>query len=959
MGAGEVLIGRQEELACLLELAGVTGTPPPGTRVALLAGEPGIGKTRLTRELIRRLPATATVLVGEAEPGSLGRPFELLLSALDGRPDVDPDDLDALTDARRPQIERLRIGLRLVSRIVAPPEPASRGQRAGTGAGATATSATVGPTVVVFEDLHWADSESITLFERIADLDGDRLLVGTYRPAEVIRRNPVAGLLDRLERRHEVYHVRLKRWTSEETSAYLASVIGRPPPYRAAMSLHNRTGGNPFFVEELLRGVTGEDIERMCDRPLPWSLAETLRRQVEDLAPVHQRLVEAAAVLGTRVPFDLLAAVTGLAEADLIEGLRELVRQGVLTETGEDEFAFRHALVREAIEGRLLGRERRRLHEAALDALLAMSPDTGAGRGSGQAGRGPDWALLAKHARGAGRYADMLRAARDGSDAYLAMGSAFQALQLAETGLEEEPDDLTLLRNAARAAWLAGLSDDADAYAVRWLAAAGDRADESVAALTLRIRLAAERSDDAALTELSGLVVTLVDQLSGRDAGLARAQAAAILAYSARFRGLDDEALHWADRTIAMVDALAGSDDAVSPADLEAVRLAALLEKGRVLVGRVVTLDEGRALLFEVAGRAEAAEEWLVAATALNSLVHTPPVGGVRETARLLERMRTAAERSGSQRLAVAAYYQGRARLFMQKGKLAGAIDAIERGRAQDLGYRRSETRSDFHGVFLAGLRLEAGDLDEAERITDEIADVPGPKISLPGLRFHLACRRHDLLRARDLLPEVVAAVRSTGGSYGEFLHDLVAAAIVAPLTPDEISKLIDSLDGPGVEPSYRHLVQGQLAEAYGDIDEALEHYLAAGGATDLPPAPSGTAHVGAARMLLARGRPEEARRHLDRATQLLAGWSGWRVAELTAVRRRLDGGDDPGSGGPRLTAREREVAQLVAEGLTNAELAQRLFISPRTAAVHVSNILRKLGVSSRTGVAQALAELD
>jgi Response regulator containing a CheY-like receiver domain and an HTH DNA-binding domain len=82
-------------------------------------------------------------------------------------------------------------------------------------------------------------------------------------------------------------------------------------------------------------------------------------------------------------------------------------------------------------------------------------------------------------------------------------------------------------------------------------------------------------------------------------------------------------------------------------------------------------------------------------------------------------------------------------------------------------------------------------------------------------------------------------------------------------------------------------------------------------------------------------------------------------VAELTAVRRRLDGGDDPGSGGPRLTAREREVAQLVAEGLTNAELAQRLFISPRTAAVHVSNILRKLGVSSRTGVAQALAELD
>src|SRR5262249_6029546 len=151
-----------------------------------------------------------------------------------------------------------------------------------------------------------------------------------------------------------------------------------------------------------LRGV---DLDELCERPLPWSLAEALRRQVEHLEPAHQRLVEAAAVLGNRVPFDLLAAVTGMAEGELIWALRELVSQGVLVETSGDEFAFRHALVREAVGERLLGRERRRLHEAALDALLA-GPVT-------------DWALLAKHARGAGRYDDMLRAARDGSDAYL------------------------------------------------------------------------------------------------------------------------------------------------------------------------------------------------------------------------------------------------------------------------------------------------------------------------------------------------------------------------------------------------------------------------------------------------------------------------------------------------------------------------------------------------------------
>src|SRR6185369_11340424 len=107
-----------------------------------------------------------------------------------------------------------------------------------------------------------------------------------------------------------------------------------------------------------LRGMAGDDLEKLCERPLPWSLAEALRRQAEDLEPAHQRLVEAAAVLGNRVPFDLLAAVSGMPEGELIWALRELVRLGVLTETGEDEFVFRHALVREAVQERLLGRER-------------------------------------------------------------------------------------------------------------------------------------------------------------------------------------------------------------------------------------------------------------------------------------------------------------------------------------------------------------------------------------------------------------------------------------------------------------------------------------------------------------------------------------------------------------------------------------------------------------------------
>jgi DNA-binding CsgD family transcriptional regulator len=118
-----------------------------------------------------------------------------------------------------------------------------------------------------------------------------------------------------------------------------------------------------------------------------------------------------------------------------------------------------------------------------------------------------------------------------------------------------------------------------------------------------------------------------------------------------------------------------------------------------------------------------------------------------------------------------------------------------------------------------------------------------------------------------------------------------------------------------------------------------------------LLPATKGSGHVGAARCLLALGDLDGARQHVRTAEPLLARWSGWRVAELSALRGRLGLGA-PVAGDQALTPREREVAVLLAEGLTNAELARRLYISPRTAAVHVSNILSKLNLESRTQIA-------
>jgi len=899
-----MMVGRDRELRQLSRLA-----ESRRPHVAVVAGEPGIGKTRLINEFLGTLSGDLVVLVGHAEPGSLARPYEVLLDAVDGRFGVPEEQLVALADPTRSSVERLHIGLSIVDEIVDDQ-----------------------PSVIVIEDLHWADSESAALFERMADQTGPRLLVATYRPDEVTSRRPVAALLERLERSYTVTHVGLNRLSEADTGALVAAITGAPAPFRTVAALHQRTGGNPFFLEELVRGHEAADLETLDEHPLPWNLAELLRRQVDDLEPQAQQVVEAAAVLGHRVPFDLLATVSGADERELIAVLRELVDRGVLVESGEDELSFRHVLLREAIAAQLLGRQRRRLHEAALDALLAEG--------------GSDPAMVAQHARAAGRYDDMVDAARRGTALYLSIGSAYQALQLAELGLDEAGDDPDLLAGAARAAWLAGLVEDAGGYARSWRdhsTTVSDRAD----ALYLLIRLAWELDDTEEMRRLTADVEQLIEELPpGADQALAMTAVAQASWLDDRL----DDALEWSDRALALADEL----------DLPHVRVAALVEKGGALTDRAATSDEGRALLAEVVDEAEELGEWVLAARGLNTLVSQAPPSSPSEHSEMLERMRTDAERAGFESLSVAAYFQGRARLKMHRGELNAAISALHLGRDRERSYLRRGRRADYHSVFLAGLHLEAGRLDEASELIDELRDVRISGTGVPGLVFHLACRRGHLGAAEKALDEVYAGLSEQSWRSESQTHDLVSAGIFAGLPHATLDRIGRELMDPDGMQEYRWLVDAQLTEARGDAEEALKGYESAADATALLPHVRGTAAAGAARCLLGLGRTEPAAERAGAAAELLASWGGWRVAQLDEVQLRLGitpaDGHGAVTGLAALTRREREVASLVADGLTNAELARRLYISPKTAAVHVSNILRKLGVASRTEVTDALA---
>src|SRR5688572_16676256 len=218
-GLSPEMVGRDEELGRLLGV--LAGACRP--EIALVGGEPGLGKTRLIQELVARVPERTTVLVGQADPGSLGRPFALARDVLEGH--VGPERLpggEGAPAGRHALHDALRDAVALFRELTA-------GQRA----------------LVVFEDLHWADAESLELFERLAGPDGGPVvLVGTYRPSDLSRGHPAAELVVRLERRHSVHHLRLDRLNRADVSRLVAAVFGQPATFRTVDVLHDRTGGN-------------------------------------------------------------------------------------------------------------------------------------------------------------------------------------------------------------------------------------------------------------------------------------------------------------------------------------------------------------------------------------------------------------------------------------------------------------------------------------------------------------------------------------------------------------------------------------------------------------------------------------------------------------------------------------------------------------------------------------------
>jgi DNA-binding CsgD family transcriptional regulator/tetratricopeptide (TPR) repeat protein len=781
-----------------------------------------------------------------------------------------------------------------------------------------------GRTALVIEDLHWIDADSAEVIDRIARQPFPQLVVvATLRAGDLVRGAPGGDLVLRLERRNEVDQFRLDRLDRVEVGAMMAAITERPVSSAAVEVVFRRSAGVPFVVEELVRWA-GPDVCSLdiAEAQLPWSLEEAVRQQVAGLAAEERGIVEALAVYGEPAAFEVLAGIVDLDERELVQRLRALIERGVVVESREDRLWFVHALVADSVAGQLLGRERRRLHERCLD-VLQQSTD-------------PDTAAMARHARGAGRFDDVASIARAGAGRYLGAGASFQALRLACEGLAEEPHDPELLSVATRAAWRLDFLPEALAHAQQWLDFTHDEHDR-IEALRYVTRLHLEVGEHDACERTLAQLVGIAES-DDQELGL-QAHAEAAVAQIRMMQMRNDEAIAWADRAIEHARAV-GDDGVVASALVE--RSSALSHGGDRDVA-LVAMEEAIAAALAVD------DDVLVSRAITNSIGLLPPHGA--QARDLRRRLRVAVQASGLDKLGTyGALWWGAMDAHAVGDQLAfrRLLESVSSMPPTPLGHDEGFL---LQHAWLAG---EEGRVDRSRSLLT--GHVPTKEhCEHSRVQLQLAALERDEVEGRRWFEQLLSDAPPPDDWWTtDLIVDVAAAALTIGIPPDEIEgRLIDGwLAGHPSRVRLSVLVRPMLDAADGRPADAVVGFAdVLPGIDDVATRPVvSSLHLAHAGALLAAGHRNEALESARRAVAGLERWPGWRRDRAEAMVRRLEGSASRAEGD--LTARELEVAALLAEGLTNGQVAERLFISPKTAAVHVSNILAKLGLSSRAEIA-------
>jgi DNA-binding CsgD family transcriptional regulator/tetratricopeptide (TPR) repeat protein len=922
------LRGRDAELAVVGER--LTRARAGGGATIFIEGPSGFGKTRLLTEaadMARRLG----VQVGTAAVDVRDRlvPMGVLIEALfDGSPPLLDRgalrDLPMLAEQRYWLLEELEALL----------------ERA----------ALESPLLVCLDDLQWADGGSLAavrkLPQRLSSVPIVWLLAfrGEEAPAEL------RTAIGRLEEVIGAQTLLLEQLDDQAVGQVIADVV-RAEADPGLLEIAERAGGSPFLLVELLRGLLEEGLVRvdsahaaLVAARLPARLRDSMRDRLDRMSPQARQVAGVGSVLGRRFSFDQLGAMLALPLSALLEPVAELLRSDLLTEEG-DSLTFRHDLIREAVGEALPASARRALQRQAVDVLLASgsSPLEVARQLVESAEPGDETAV-----------ATLLKAAEalGTSDPGAAADLSQRALELAPRGHRLRgplvAQTVVFLHAAAR-------SQEAKAFAETALRDALPPAQEAEVLLSVAgmFAISADTRADAGIEALA---------LAGLPTDL-RTRHLARLGYNLLAAGRQEEAhpILAEARANAGVRADAGSalwlalaEGALEYADgrfkqsLEtfegAVR--AGLDAGEDAGGRVAQLWRGE--LLAVLDRLD-------------------------ESLQLTDDGVAAAQRD-RQAWALRLFEMWRGRRLLQTGRIADAAAVLE-GQFTPEDANLVASVHDASGVVALGrVALHTGDA----HLTRQTAAIARAMLaqSAPVIGRHGAW----VLALQAMAEGDAAGARAWLAALGEeertsilplqpidVTNDVHVVRIAIGAGDDELAQSTLAIaehraqlnfDVPSMAATAAH-VRGLLWSSHEELANAVALF-----ANSPRPLARASAHEDLGRVLLDRAARTDGLDHLGQALELYARagatWDASRVRgrlRAQGVRRRLVTPARPATGWAGLTDSELAVVRIVAEGRTNREVAERLFLSPHTVSSHLRHAFTKLAVNSRVELTRIVLE--
>jgi DNA-binding CsgD family transcriptional regulator/tetratricopeptide (TPR) repeat protein len=976
-----VLVGRQPAMDALR--GAVERAPAEGRCVILVEGEAGIGKSRFLAEFAREI--AADIEGGISTRLAFGHGILLVEGPLPYGPIVELlDELAHLADD--PVAERLttlRDGLSGMVAGAVPSSPGVRGPLFLELREALIAAAGQGRLILVIDDAHWADRSTLDLIAYLASrLAGTSVvLLLSYRSDELDRRHPLRPLLAELQRGLVVERIVLEPLPRAAVADLIRGISGREIDAAFSERVLDLADGNPFHVEQLL-ALGGPS------RSLPASLRDVLLARIERLDPLTLAVVRDAAVVGREIEARLLALVSSRTDSVVRQALGEAVELFILNPTAEGHrYSFRHALIREAVYEDLLPADRVALHRRVADALTAQ-PDLASASPVAAA------AELARH-RDAAQQPELARelyAIAGGvamrARAWSEAASAYERVLALDSDHDELLDDdrLATIRVAARAMWYSGRPQQAAELLRTTLTRAESTCDPLVVAEAW-LELAVVLNDLGIVGESKAAGERALVFAPRQPPNRVRVRAMGSLASQRMIEGRHRKSIRLANCVIAIADRI-GAVDVM--AEARAQRGPALLSTGHVdealrdlELGRQIATDAGDVLALGIVlyngaasfGAVGAYESGLAMALEASSIandlgleaawnVWLLPVaadycyrlGRWEEADRHLAAGRFL-EMSGPPLVIASATA---ASLAAHRGDSTGAVRYLADAEV-------SAAPGELAGLWRsarAEARLIADDAPAAIVAVDDGIDALSGTDDL-GVRAVLAAlgaraaadlaerasaRRNDAEARRWLerahgyagLTRDIDEGRLVRGSIGSRLTRASAASAEAHSQraaghsdPALWLTAVDAYAAIHAQPmvAWTRLRLGEAALITGDRSLA-HHELLEGRAAAT--AMGDPALVDAIDALARRGRLA-----LDKPGDPPA------AASL----------DSPPAANPwSLSDREMEVLGLVAEGLTNREIARRLFIAEKTASSHVTHILDKVGVTSRTEAALAAA---